>query len=98
MSLTREEVKHIAKLARLELTEEEITRYQQELSLILEYIGQLSEVDTSGVEPTAQVAGLVNRFREDVAVPADEATRERLLEAAPKREGDYFKVKAVFEQ
>ena len=97
MSLTREEVKHIAKLARLELTEEEITRYQQELSLILEYIGQLSEVDTSGVEPTAQVAGLVNRFREDVAVPADEVTRERLLEAAPKREGDYFKGQAVFE-
>lgn len=97
MPLTRDEVKHIAELARLELTEDEITRYQKELGRILDYIGQLQEVDTVGVEPTAQVTGLVNRFREDVARASDAATHQRLLGAAPEREGDYFKVKAVFE-
>ena len=97
MSLTREEIIHIAELARLELTEDEIKRYQKELARILDYIGQLGEVDTAGVEPTAQVTGLVNRLREDTARASDAAARQRLLNAAPEREGDYFKVKAVFE-
>lgn len=97
MSLTREEVKHIAELARLELTEDEIARYQKELARILEYVGQLKEVDTKGVEPTAQVTGLLNRLREDTARASDAVTHGRLLGAAPEREGDYFKVKAVFE-
>lgn len=97
MSLTKEEVKHIAELSRLELTDEEIARYQKELARILDYIGQLQEVDTAGIEPTAQVTGLLNRVRNDVAEPSDAATHERLLDAATEREGDYFKVKAVFE-
>ncbi|KKU49281.1 asparaginyl/glutamyl-tRNA amidotransferase subunit C [Candidatus Uhrbacteria bacterium RIFCSPLOWO2_12_FULL_46_10] len=97
MSLTREEVKHIAALARLELTEDEITRYQKELARILDYVGQLQEVDTAGIEPTAQVTGLVNRLREDKSILVDEEARKCLLSAAPDREGDYFKVKAVFE-
>ena|SRR3989338_3229874 len=97
MSLTKEDVKHIAKLARLELTDEEIVRYQKELGRILDYISQLKDVDTSYVEPTAQVTGLINRLREDVAKPTDSDTRRRLLEAAPERDGGYFKVKAVFE-
>ena len=97
MELTREQVKHIATLARLELSDEEIARYQSELARILDYVGQLQEVDTSGVEPTAQVTGLLNRLREDKAVSVDAETRRRLLSAAPEREGDYFKVKAVFE-
>lgn len=97
MKLTKEEVKHIADLARLNLSEEEIARYQSELSYILEYIDQLQEVDTTGVEPTAQVTGLINRFREDVAATPDEATRQRLINAFPEREGNYDKVKAVFE-
>ena|SRR3989338_989099 len=97
MSFTREEIEHLAKLARLELSEEEIVRYQGEMGRILDYVGELREVDTKGVEPTAQVTGLVNRLREDIAVPSDEATRECLLDAAPEREGGYIKVKAVFE-
>ena len=83
MSFTREEIEHLAKLARLELSEEEIVRYQGEMGRILDYVGELREVDTKGVEPTAQVTGLVNRLREDIAVPSDEATRECLLDAAP---------------
>ena len=97
MSFTREEIEHLAKLARLELSEEEIVRCQGEMGRILDYVGELREVDTKGVEPTAQVTGLVNRLREDIAVPSDEATRECLLDAAPEREGGYIKVKAVFE-
>lgn len=97
MPLTKEEVKHIAELARMELTSEEIERYQKELGRILEYIGQLKEVDTAGVEPTAQVTGLINRLRDDEARASDPAARERLLSATPERDGDYFKVRAVFE-
>ena len=97
MSLTREEVKHIATLARLELSDEEIARYQSELTRILEYVSQLQEVDTTGVEPTAQVAGLLNHLREDNSASVDEAVRGRLLAGAPNRDDDYFKVKAVFE-
>ncbi len=97
MALSKDEVKHIAELARLDLSEEEVVRYQGELSRILDYISQLEEVNADGVEPTAQVTGLVNRLREDVAVSSDAATRQRLLDAAPERDGDYIKVKAVFE-
>ena len=97
MSLSIEEVQHIAELARLDLSDEEISRYQGELSHIIEYIDQLKEVNTDGVELTTQVSGLINRFRDDVAVSTDAATRQRLLEAAPEREWEYFKVKAVFE-
>ena|SRR3989338_3610556 len=97
MALSKDDVLNIAKLARLHLTDEEVLKYQRELSAILDYVSQLSEVDTTGVEPTAQVTGLINRLRQDEAAPADPATRQRLLDAAPEREGDYIKVKAVFE-
>lgn len=97
MALTREDVLHVAKLARLDLTEKEVERFQHELSAILDYVSQLSEVDTTGVDPTAQVTGLINRFRDDVANPVSDETRQRLLDAAPEREGNYVKVKAVFE-
>ena len=97
MSLTRQDVLHIAELARLDLTESEVERYQRELSAVLDYVGQLKAVNTDGVEPTAQVTGLTNRLRADVAISSDEATRQRLMAAAPERDGDYFKVKAVFD-
>ncbi|MFA5954857.1 MAG: Asp-tRNA(Asn)/Glu-tRNA(Gln) amidotransferase subunit GatC [Patescibacteria group bacterium] len=97
MALTREDIVHIAKLARLELSEQEIARYQGELSKILDYIGELQQVDTTGVEATAQVTGLTNRLAEDKIQPVDEARRQRLVDAFPLREGDYLKVKTVFE-
>lgn len=95
--LTKEEVQHIAKLARLDLTEEELAKFQTELSSIVEYIGTLSEVDTNGVEETAQVTGLVNRLREDEAEKCDDDTRQRLLDALPDKQDGYAKVKNVFE-
>lgn len=97
MALTKEDVTHIAELARLDLRAEEIEHYQNDLTRIFDYISQLQEVNTDQVEPSAQVTGLTNRFREDIPQPTDAATRERLLNAAPEREGDYLKVKAVFE-
>lgn len=97
MALTKEDVVHIAELARLDLRAEEIEHYQDDLTRIFDYIGQLQEVNTDKVEPTAQVTGLTNRFREDVPQETDSSVRERLLQAAPERDGDYIKVKAVFE-
>lgn len=97
MALTLDEVKHIAKLARLDLTEAELSRFQTELSGIMEYIGTLSEVNTVGVEETAQVTGLVNRLRVDEAKVTDSAVRQRLLEALPDQQDGYAKVKNVFE-
>ncbi len=65
MPITREEINHIAELSRLELTDEEKTRYGLQLDAILKYVSQLDEVDTSKIEPTAQVSGLVDVWRED---------------------------------
>ncbi|MFA7286158.1 MAG: Asp-tRNA(Asn)/Glu-tRNA(Gln) amidotransferase subunit GatC [Patescibacteria group bacterium] len=97
MALTKEDVIHIATLARLDLSEAEIDSIQGELSKIIAYIDELQEVVVTGVEETAQVTGLTNRLAADVASPSDTATRQLLLEAFPLREGDYLKVKAVFE-
>ena len=97
MALTIEEVQHIAKLARLDLTDAEVARFQTELSGIMSYIDTLSEVDTTGVEETAQVTGMVNRLRSDEVQVNDAQVRERLLEALPDKQDGYAKVKNVFE-
>ena len=65
-ALTPAQVRHIAKLARIEIEDNEVEKYAKELSAILEYVEQLKEVDTKGVEPTAQVTGQENVFRPDV--------------------------------
>jgi len=97
MHLTKQEVEHIAKLARLELTEEEFEKYGNQLSAVLDYIDQLREVDVTGVEPTAQITGLENAWREDVIEdwPADE--RESALNLAPEIEEHQLKVKRILE-
>lgn len=95
MSLTEEEVKKIAKLARLSLTPEEVGHYQSQLVKILDYVAELSRLDTSGVPPTASVLGLSNVMREDLPKPFKDA--EKLLANAPEREGPYYKVKKVIE-
>lgn len=97
MQLTKQEIEHIAKLARLELTEEELEKYGSQLSAVLSYIDQLREVDVAGVEPTAQVTGLVNAWREDVAEDCDEAEREAALDLAPEIEDHQLKVKRILE-
>ncbi|MBI4239709.1 Asp-tRNA(Asn)/Glu-tRNA(Gln) amidotransferase subunit GatC [Candidatus Uhrbacteria bacterium] len=94
--ISKEDVSHIAKLARLELTEDEKELFSQQLSSVLSYIEQLKEVDTTGIEYHYHVEGLENVMDEDEVTPADEDTRAALLDAMPDRAGDFLKVKGVF--
>ncbi len=94
--LTKQEIEHLASLAKLDLSEEEKDRYARDLSGIVEFVAALKEVDTDGVVPTSQVTGLVGQERADVVLPSSSATRERLLAAAPRREGDQISVPPVF--
>jgi len=95
MKLTSDEVKHIAKLARLELSEEEINKFGEQLSDILGNAKMLEEVDTSKVEPIAQITGLRNVTFADKAEPCDLA--DKLLEQSPMPIQDHMiKVKNVF--
>ncbi len=96
MQLTPEQVDHIATLSRLSFTDEERTRFAEQLSSIIDYVGLLSKVDTEGVEPMNHSVALMNVFGADEPSPCDEATRAALLAAFPEREGDLLKVKAVF--
>jgi aspartyl-tRNA(Asn)/glutamyl-tRNA(Gln) amidotransferase subunit C len=95
MNLSNDEIKHIADLARLELTEAELEKYGLQISGILSYIDQLAEVDTDDVPPTAQVTGLSNALREDEAVDWDDGERQMALEQAPGFEDGQVKVKRV---
>jgi aspartyl-tRNA(Asn)/glutamyl-tRNA(Gln) amidotransferase subunit C len=96
-TITRKDVEHVAKLARLGLTDKEIEKYQKELSQVLAYVEQLNKVDTKKVAPTAQVTGLTNVFRED-EVEKSTIPLEELLKNAPAKEGRYLKVKAVLKE
>lgn len=97
MKLSSEEVKKIAHLARLELTDDEVATYGEQLSSVLEYIDQLREVDVTDVEPTAQVSGLTNVMRDDGAEPWADDEVESALNQAPDREGRFVKVKRVIQ-
>lgn len=81
-TLTRDDVLHIASLARLTLKAEEVETMTKELSSILGYIEVLNEVDTAAVEPTAQVTGMTNALREDTIIPSD-ASADALLACSP---------------
>lgn len=95
MTLSRDDVAHVAMLARLGLSDAEMERYRTQLDAILDAIGRLDEVDTSQVGETAQVGGLVNVWREDE--PRESIGEERALANAPAREGPYFRVAAIQE-
>lgn len=95
MKLSREEVLHIARLARVSLTEDEINRLREQLSNILENFEILQQVDTSNVPPTAQSVALKTVMRKDEVAPSLPANE--VLDNAPRREGDYFRVRAVLE-
>jgi len=95
MKLSREEVLHIALLARLGLTETEVNRLSEQLSNILENFEALQQVDTSGVPPTAQSIPLQNVVSEDKVIPC--LPQDQILANAPRRDGGFFRVKAVLE-
>lgn len=95
MSLTTDEVRHIAYLARIQLTDSEVAKFQQQLSSVLEYIKTLNELDTSGVAPTLSATGATNRLREDIleaSLPQSSA-----LQNAKHKNSQYFITPAVFE-
>ena len=94
--LTAEEVRHVAELAKLRLTEQEIEQYAGQLSAILEYAERLQEVDTSSVPPTPYILPLTNVMREDVPEPS--LSNDAALANAPDREDGFFRVRAVFEE
>ena len=92
--LTRDDVLKLASLSKLKLSEEEITKFQTELSEILDYVKKLDSVDVSGLEPTYQVTGLTNVMREDEIIDY-QAKPKDLLKNAPSVQDNQFKVKRV---
>ena len=90
MAITRDEVLHVARLARLDLTDDEIDRFTDQLSAILEAVAKVSELDLSGVEPTAHPLDLVNVWAEDEPRPS--LSVDEALANAPDRHDGFFKV------
>jgi aspartyl-tRNA(Asn)/glutamyl-tRNA(Gln) amidotransferase subunit C len=90
MAITREEVLHVAKLALLELTDDEVERFTEQLSAILEAVAKVSELDLSEVEPTAHPLDVVNVWAEDEPRPS--LLQDDALANAPEREAGFFKV------
>jgi aspartyl-tRNA(Asn)/glutamyl-tRNA(Gln) amidotransferase subunit C len=94
--ITREDVEHVAELARLELTATEKEQFIAQLNSILTYIEKLSELNTDGVEPTSHVLPLSNVFREDDVRPS--LDRDRVLQNAPQESHFFFKVPRIIEE
>jgi aspartyl-tRNA(Asn)/glutamyl-tRNA(Gln) amidotransferase subunit C len=92
VAISREEVLHVAGLARLELTDEEVDRFREQLNAILEAVGKVDELDLSDVEPTAHPLDLVNAWADDE--PRGSLSVEEALANAPDRDGDLFRVPA----
>ncbi len=95
MAISREQVEHVAHLARLGLSEGETTRLQQQLSQILETMQTIDRVDTTAIPPTAQVIPVDTVTRDDEVRPSTPV--EDVLRNAPSREGDFFKVPPVLD-
>lgn len=94
--ISREDVRHVARLARLELSETELVRMQAELSNILAYIDKLRSVDTAGVPPTSHAVPLTNVMREDEPRPS--LPLADMLANAPEAAGDFFRVPRIIEE
>lgn len=91
--LTEDQVRQVAKLARLNCTEDEIAAFTRQLGEILNYVAQLEKLDTSGVEPLAHCLAIQNVFREDVV--AASLSSDQALENAPRRRGGFFELPKV---
>ena len=91
--ITVKDVEHVAKLARLELTEDEKVKFTKQLGDVLKYVEQMNEVDTTDVQPMAHAFDLVNVMREDEVV--SEQTKEELMKNAPEEENGFFRVPKI---
>jgi len=87
--ITKDEVLHVARLARLELSDDELAKFQEQLSDILEAVSKVSELDLSDVPPTAHPLEIANAWAEDV--PRDCLPLDDVFANAPDRDGDYFR-------
>ena len=96
MPLTRQEVLHIAQLARVGLSEEDVAKFQEQLSEILDHFETLKALDTEGVEPTSHPLSLESVMRPDEVRPS--LPREEVLANAPLADADAFRVRAVLEE
>lgn len=98
MSISKKEVMHIARLARIELTEEEISKFEKELSEILTFVEELNEVDAKGVKPMTGGTSFANMMRQDATLDDNlEGKQANILRAAPITKNEWVEVKAVFE-
>jgi len=95
MKLTDEEIRHIARLARLGISDADVEKFREQLSNILENMDILQQADTTGLEPTSQSVALENIYREDETAPSLAA--DEVLANAPGQEDNSFKVNAVLE-
>ncbi|PKR76714.1 Asp-tRNA(Asn)/Glu-tRNA(Gln) amidotransferase GatCAB subunit C [Halalkalibacillus sediminis] len=93
--ISTDQVKHVANLARLAITEEEAEKYSEQLSKIIDFSEQLNELDTTGVEPTTHVLDMKNVMRKDE--PKEWITREDALKNAPDKQDGQFKVPSILE-
>lgn len=93
MHLTKEEVKKISELCRIQLTDAELEKFQKELAVVLDYVAELQKVRTEGVEEISQVTGLTNVLREDKERLSD--LRDALIERFPERKDDFLKIKSI---
>ena len=93
MELTRDEVRHVATLARLAMTDDDAAHFSRQLSQILTYVQTLNELDTSNVEPTSHAVPMANVWREDEVTPS--CDRDAILANAPDQTGEFFRVPKI---
>lgn len=93
--VSKEDVKHMSELCKLEFSDEELNNFTEEFSKIIEYVAQLREVDTEGVEPTYNISQKVQPLREDVV--KESLPREEILKNAPEEQYGYFKLPNIMD-
>lgn len=96
MTLTKEEVKHIALLARVGLKDEEVEKYQKDLSIVLDFFRELETVSTESVSPIGHITGMMDRARTDHTENFDETKKDKLKNNVPEMKDGFIKVKSVF--
>lgn len=94
--LSRKDIKHIAKLANLPLSESEIKKFQEQLSEVIEYINKLNEVHTENIEPVSQLTELINVFEKDGAQNKRSLTQAEAVKNAKEKKNGFIKIKAIF--
>jgi len=96
--LSKADVKHVAKLAKLDLTPKEVDKFQNQLAKVISYVGQLNEVDIKKAEPTSQTTGLENVTREDKVKKEDVLKKEEVLSGTEEVYNGYFKVPRILQE